>query len=132
QREEILRDRHAVIGAQTRAQAMVERLLNGRRAMAHGHVDRDAERDVTSAILDQSPSLVVDSQAMYVFVPVPQQPGAPEREQLIAEISADEMLDDRNPHLAGEREYRSIEIGRQGQGKQLVFRAEIAALQPFD
>src|SRR5215472_15544255 len=80
-REEVLRNRNRMVGAQARPQAAVERLLNARRAMTHGHIDLRTLRDVAAAVLDQLPGVVRQIQTMDVFIAGPQQPGAPQLQQ---------------------------------------------------
>jgi len=48
--------------------AVVERLLNRRGSVPHGHLDRRRERHVTAAVLDQAPGLGRKMQTMNVFV----------------------------------------------------------------
>ena len=75
EREEIRRERHGVIGAEAGAHAVVERVLNRRGSVPHGHLDRRRERHVTAAVLDQTPGISRKMQTMNIFVARAQQTG---------------------------------------------------------
>ena len=128
--EHVLRHRRAVVGAQTRPHAVVERLLDRGHAVGHRHFERRRERDAAAAVLDQSPGLVVEVRAVDVFVARPQQPGAPERQQRLG-IDPD-MQDGPHADLARVSEDLSVEARRHGEREQLVLRAEIGPPQPHD
>jgi hypothetical protein len=130
--ERVLRHGGIDVGAQRRPDAVVERVLDGRQAMAHRHLDRRGDRDLRPRVLEQAPGLVAQMRAVDVFVARPQQSGASELDQRALGILAHAMRDAAHADLARISEDLRIEQRAERKREQLVGGAEIAAPQPDD
>ena len=112
--------------------AVVERGLDRRQAVAHCHLDGSGDGDAGAGVLEQAPRRVAQMGAVDVFIARPQQPGAPELEQCAFGVVAHAVGDATHADLACISEDVGVEHGAERQRQQLVLRAEICALQPHD
>ena len=100
--------------------AVVDRLLDRRHAVAHRHLDRHRERDLAAGVLEQTPGVAAQMRAVDVFVAGPQQLGLGELEQHLLGVVPDAVRHHVHAVLAGERELLGVETAAERKRQQLI------------